>query len=63
MAKLPPNLAGVVLVTPENDVVDLGETSAAAALALGTPADPAWSGTGDATVISLPKKIALNTTP
>ena len=63
MAKLPPNLAGVVLVDKDNNIVDLGETSAATALAIGTPADAAWAGTGDATVISLLKKIALNTTP
>ncbi|HWW46304.1 MAG TPA: hypothetical protein VNZ94_00495 [Xanthobacteraceae bacterium] len=30
---------------------------------IGTPADEPWDGTGDATVISLLKKIALNTTP
>lgn len=29
--------------------------------AIGTPSDAAWSGTGDATVISLLKKIATNT--
>ena len=30
---------------------------------VGSPSDAAWSGTGDATVISLLKAIALNTTP
>lgn len=42
------------------------QLDAAAALkvsGIGTVADAAWSGTGDATVISLLKKIALNTTP
>lgn len=38
-------------------------TLAAVSTAIGTKADAAWSGTGDASVISLLKKIALNTTP
>lgn len=30
--------------------------------AIGTPADAAWSGTGDGTVIAILKAIAINTT-
>lgn len=35
----------------------------AMATAIGTPSDEPWSGTGDATVIALLKKIAQNTEP
>lgn len=31
--------------------------------AIGTPADQAWSGTGDGTVIAVLKAIAVNTKP
>lgn len=40
-----------------------GASASDFATAIGTPGDAAWSGTGSATVISLLKAIALNTTP
>lgn len=55
------NISIVDSVLPDGAATEA--TSADMAAAIGSPSDAAWSGSGDATVISLLKKIALNTTP
>lgn len=65
------NIDGVLILGVGSDgkmhAMKVDETTGAMlsadSAAIGTPADAAWSGSGDATVISLLKKIALNTTP
>lgn len=54
--------SGTVMMTV-NDEGKAQFLSGAEAVAMGSPSDEPWSGEGDATVISLLKKIALNTTP
>lgn len=59
MAKVPPTKPGVILMTVDGD-----EIATVDAAAIGTPADEPWNGTDpEASMISLLKKIALNTAP
>jgi len=57
-------LAKIIAAPATSAKQDTGNTSLAAlATAIGSVSDAAWSGTGDGSVISILKAIAVNTTP